>query len=71
MTDTNFEKNTIRDAVPEVEGQGSGPPFPADTAEYVAQKILEGIESGEAEIFAHDWMKREAGPSAQSASERG
>jgi hypothetical protein len=26
----------------------------------VAQKILEGIESGEAEIFAHDWMKRRA-----------
>jgi hypothetical protein len=24
----------------------------------VAQKILEGIESGEAGIFAHDWMKR-------------
>ena len=34
------------------------PPFPADTAEYVAQKILKGIEDGEAEIFAHDWMKR-------------
>jgi len=26
--------------------------FPADTAEYVAQRILEGIESWEAEIFA-------------------
>jgi hypothetical protein len=24
----------------------------------VAQKILEGIEDEEAEIFAHDWMKR-------------
>jgi hypothetical protein len=21
-------------------------------------KILEGIETGEAEIFAHDWMKK-------------
>jgi short-subunit dehydrogenase len=60
MTLTNFEKNTIKDAVPEVEGQGGGPPFPADTAEYVAQKILEGIETGEAEIFAHDWMKKGA-----------
>jgi hypothetical protein len=29
-----------------------------DTAEYVAQKILEGIENGEPEIFAHDWMKK-------------
>jgi short-subunit dehydrogenase len=59
MTLTNFEKNTIKDAVPEEEQDG-GPPFPADTAEYVAQKILEGIESGEAEIFAHDWMKKRA-----------
>ncbi len=60
MTLTNFEKNTIKDSIPdEREQEGSGP-FPADTAEYVAQKILEGIESGEAEIFAHDWMKRRA-----------
>ena len=60
MTLTNFEKNTIKDAVPEGGEQDGGPPFPADTAEYVAQKILEGIESGEAEIFAHDWMKKRA-----------
>ena len=60
MTLTDFEKNTIKDAIPEVGEQDGGPPFPADTAEYVAQKILEGIESGEAEIFAHDWMKRRA-----------
>jgi short-subunit dehydrogenase len=65
MTLTNFEKNTIKDAVPEAEGQGEGPPFPADTAEYVAQKILEGIESGEAEIFAHDWMKKGADVNAR------
>jgi short-subunit dehydrogenase len=71
MTDTNFEKNTIKDAVPEAEWQGGGPPFPADTADYVAQKILEGIESGEAEIFAHDWMKKGADASAQGASGRG
>jgi hypothetical protein len=60
MTLTDFEKNTIKDAVPEDEEQGGGPPFPADTAEYMAQKILEGIENGEAEIFAHEWMKRRA-----------
>ena len=64
MTLTDFEKNTIKDAVPEVEEQGGGPPFPPDTAEYVAQKILEGIESGEAEIFPHDWMKKRAGADA-------
>jgi short-subunit dehydrogenase len=57
-TFTDFEKNTIKDAVPEREEGGL--PFPADTAEYVAQKILEGIENGEPEIFAHDWMKKGA-----------
>lgn len=57
MTLTDFEKNTIKDAVPEGGEEGGGPPFPADTAEYVAQKIIEGVENGEAEIFAHDWMK--------------
>jgi len=57
MTLTDFEKNTIKDDVPEGGEQGGGAPFPPDTAEYGAQKILEGIESGEAEIFAHDWMK--------------
>jgi len=59
MTLTDFEKNTIKDSVSEGEGQeGGGPPSPPDTSEYVAQKILEGIENGEAEIFAHDWMKK-------------
>ncbi len=56
ITLTEFEKNTI-EAAGENEEQGSSP-FPADTADYVAQKILDGIESGEAEIFAHDWMKK-------------
>jgi short-subunit dehydrogenase len=57
ITLTNFEKNTIRDVpVLESEQEPTGP-FPLDTAEYTAQKILEGIESGEAEIFTHDWMK--------------
>lgn len=58
MTLTDFEKNTIKDFVPESEEQGESPPFPPDTAEYVAQKILEGIETGEAEIFPHDWMRK-------------
>jgi short-subunit dehydrogenase len=60
ITLTDFEKNTIKDAVPEWGGQEAPTPFPADSAEYVAKRILEGIESGEAEIFAHDWMKRRA-----------
>ena len=58
ITLTDFEKNTIKDVPESNEGQEGGPPFPADTAEYVAEKILEGMESGEAEIFAHDWMRK-------------
>ena len=57
ITLTNFEKNTIR-AVP-VSGDDykpTGPSLP-DSADFVAVKIVEGIVSGEAEIFSHDWMK--------------
>jgi short-subunit dehydrogenase len=57
MTATSFEDNTIKDSVPESEDEGGGPPFPLDTALYAAEKIVEGIESGEAEIFSHNWMK--------------
>jgi short-subunit dehydrogenase len=59
MTFTDFEKNTIKDPslLNHEEQEDTGRP-PLDTAEYVAQRILEGIESGEAEIFAHDWMKK-------------
>jgi short-subunit dehydrogenase len=58
ITLTNFEKNTIRDVpIPESDLEPHGP-FPPDSAEYVAQKIVEGIENGEAEIFAHDWIKK-------------
>ena len=60
ITLTNFERNTIRDApVPEIELEPHGP-FPPDSADYAAQKIVEGIESGEAEIFAHEWIKNRA-----------
>jgi short-subunit dehydrogenase len=60
ITLTNFEKNTISDS-PNYENEGEEPsgPFKPDTAEYVAEKILEGLETGEAEIFAHDWLKRQ------------
>jgi short-subunit dehydrogenase len=60
MTLTDFEKNTIKDteenqAEPE---EGRGTLRPPDTPEYLARIILEGIENNEAEIFAHDWMKK-------------
>jgi short-subunit dehydrogenase len=58
ITLTDFEKNTIKDA-PDVEAEPDGFEIPPpDTAEYVAQKILDGIKSEDAEIFAHDWMKK-------------
>jgi len=60
VTLTNFEKNTIKDpSLPQEEFEGTLP-FPADTADYMAQRIVEGVESGEPEIFAHDWMKKTA-----------
>jgi short-subunit dehydrogenase len=60
ITLTDFEKNTIKYPLGEEREEGVSGPSPADTAEYAAQKILEAIESGDAEIFAHDWMKKMA-----------
>jgi short-subunit dehydrogenase len=61
ITLSDFEKNTIKEA--SVQGQEESPEAQeafkrADTPEYTAQRIVEGIESGEAEIFGHDWMKK-------------
>ncbi len=61
ITLTDFEKNTIRESPAQeqeetFEGQQAW--AKADTAEHVAQLILEAIETGKAEIFAFDWMKR-------------
>jgi short-subunit dehydrogenase len=53
-TATDFEKNTIKNDVPEWEGELPRPP---DTPDFVAEKILEAIKSGDAEVFAHEWMK--------------
>jgi short-subunit dehydrogenase len=61
VTLTDFEKNTIKDpSLPQEELEEGELPFKPDTAEYAAQKILEGVESGEPEIFAHDWMTKPA-----------
>ncbi len=58
MTRTDFEAHTIKD-VPEGAGgeEGGGPFHPPDEPEYVAEKILEAIEGGAAEVFAHEWIK--------------
>jgi short-subunit dehydrogenase len=60
ITLTDFEKNTIKDAslqVQEESPEAKEAFSRADTPEYTAQRIVAGIESGDAEVFAHDWMK--------------
>jgi len=61
ITLTDFEKNTIKDALlqrQEEESPEAREAFSkADPPEYTAQRIVAGIESGEAEIYGHDWMK--------------
>jgi short-subunit dehydrogenase len=61
ITATDFEKNTLK-AKSEGQEEEWNPENsglkPADSAEYVAEKILEAIESEEAEIYVHDWMKK-------------
>jgi len=57
ITLTNFEKNTIHAVPVSQDQQEPAGRFPADSAEFVADKIVGGIVSGEAEIFSHDWMK--------------
>ena len=51
----------VKDKIAIVTGAsgGKGPPQPADSAEYIAEKIISGIEKSEAEIYAHEWMKRQ------------
>jgi short-subunit dehydrogenase len=58
MTLTDFEGNTIKDRhnTQYEEGGNSNLPAP-DSAEFVAEKILEVIETGKPEQYAHDWMK--------------
>jgi short-subunit dehydrogenase len=57
VTKSDFYKNMVT-AEPKSESADeyvAGRP-PADTSEYVAELILAVIQSGDAEIFAHDWM---------------
>ena len=61
ITLTDFEKNTLKAKDIEEfqwEEEDDSDFKPPDSAEYIAKKILEGIENEEAEIYAHDWMKK-------------
>jgi short-subunit dehydrogenase len=57
MTATDFEENTVKDSHVEWEEEEDGRELPPlDPPEHVAQKILETIETGAPEVFAHEWM---------------
>ncbi len=57
ITNTEFGKNVMSGSRHETV-QTKDDVLPAgDSSEYAANLILEVIESGEAEILAHDWMK--------------
>jgi short-subunit dehydrogenase len=59
ITATNFYKDTLNVGpnnreIPKSDGKIP----PADSAEVVAETILRAIETGEVEVFPHDWMKQ-------------
>jgi short-subunit dehydrogenase len=56
ITATNFYKDTLNAGVNTQIPQGDNIP-PADSAEHVADTILQAIESGEPDVFPHAWMK--------------
>ena len=59
ITRSDFYKNMVT-AGPRpsnADDYATGRP-PADTSEHVAGLILDVIQTGEAEIFAHDWMNK-------------
>jgi short-subunit dehydrogenase len=58
ITDTDFEKNTIKEGHSDWSSNGSYEPPKSDSAEHVAELIADCIKSGQAEAFAHPWMNQ-------------
>lgn len=59
ITATDFEKNTIKGEVDRSYTNRSGfKPPEADPVDFIAKKIINTIASGDAEVYAHDWMKK-------------
>jgi short-subunit dehydrogenase len=56
ITLTDFEKNTIKEPAEEPEYSGDYQPPEPDSAEFIAQKIVDCIKTQAAEVYAHDWM---------------
>lgn len=57
ITQTDFEKNTLKEEAISLTSQEGERMSEGDSPEYVAEKILEAIQTGKSEIYAHDWMK--------------
>lgn len=61
ITATNFYKDTLN-AGERTEIPSGNPNMPAaDEPEVVAQIVLQAIQTGEAELFPHEWMKQWSG----------
>lgn len=58
VTNTDFGKNVMGGARYETPTDRDSTLPPADPPQYIAQKVIEAIQTGEAEILAHDWMKK-------------
>ncbi len=58
ITDTNFEKNTIKGKEIRISWDGGGKIPPADPPEHIAKLIVKAIETGKPEFIAHEWMKK-------------
>lgn len=54
LTKTDFGKNSLREQFTNTEQR---PVLEGDSPELVAQKILECIQTGDAEVFLRDWKK--------------
>lgn len=57
ITQTNFGKNVIGKSRDD-DWINDETMMEADTPDYIAGKIIEAIESEEAETYAHDWMQK-------------
>jgi len=57
LTETNFGKNMLGKPRLEAPQPKDSTLPPGDPPKYIAEKIIEALQSGEAEILAHDWMR--------------
>ncbi len=58
ITATDFEKNTLKEKSREESIDNSNSLPQPDSAEYIAERILLGLDKNQTEIFAHDWMNK-------------